>query len=554
MERRAVSFLMVATLAGAAVLTAANLWFGELNQDEGWYLYAARLVAEGKWPFLDFASTQGPVMPCVYALAEPLVRIWGVAGGRGFTALLGWVGMLLAARLAARLAPPASGRAAVLLSLMLTGLNVYQSYFSTIVKTYALAGLILVAAFLVLNAAWERRSAGLAAGAGILFVLAAGARASAAAAFLGALAMLLAAFARETVRVRDAVENQGAVKRCWLPGAMLIGGCVAGMLVFGPFWLKAREALWFALIEYHAGRRAGSVLQTLAYKAGFLARVTQAYLAAVLVFGLAALYAALHRNTKGSRPAWLPPVNQAGLPLMVLWGAVAAVTGVHLLAPFPYDDYQAMIFPLAAVATVAWLLRVLGCIEAAFGRNGAGVRLWVLFAVFFVSVATVVASPMVQEWFVGPRDRIWWPLKKETPLRVLQRTAAALRDELGLRSGELLLTQDLYLAVEARACVPRGMELGPFSYFPEWSTEKAVQCHVLNRAMLTALLENCPARIAAFSGYGLAIRAPEIQPLSAREQAELWSIVRRNYELWAVVEPFGQAATRLEILRRRELK
>ena len=30
------------------VLGAAAVWLGGLNQDEGWYLYAANMVAEGK--------------------------------------------------------------------------------------------------------------------------------------------------------------------------------------------------------------------------------------------------------------------------------------------------------------------------------------------------------------------------------------------------------------------------------------------------------------------------------------------------------------------------
>ena len=33
------------------VLGAASVWMGGLNQDEGWYLYAANLVAEGKVPY-----------------------------------------------------------------------------------------------------------------------------------------------------------------------------------------------------------------------------------------------------------------------------------------------------------------------------------------------------------------------------------------------------------------------------------------------------------------------------------------------------------------------
>ena len=53
------SVFAFAALAGTAV------WFGGLNQDEGWCLYASRMVAEGMMPYRDFAYTQGPLMPVV---------------------------------------------------------------------------------------------------------------------------------------------------------------------------------------------------------------------------------------------------------------------------------------------------------------------------------------------------------------------------------------------------------------------------------------------------------------------------------------------------------
>ena len=96
---------VVAGLA-AVMLAGASLWLGELNQDEGWYLYAARLVSEGWLPYVDFAHTQPPVMPFVYALAQPLVACCGLAGGRLFTAVLGLGAALAAAGLARRAVPP----------------------------------------------------------------------------------------------------------------------------------------------------------------------------------------------------------------------------------------------------------------------------------------------------------------------------------------------------------------------------------------------------------------------------------------------------------------
>jgi hypothetical protein len=62
---------IVAVLAFACFGFAA-VWFGALNQDEGWYLYAAQSVCEGKMPYRDFFYTQGPVMPYVYSVFAPI--------------------------------------------------------------------------------------------------------------------------------------------------------------------------------------------------------------------------------------------------------------------------------------------------------------------------------------------------------------------------------------------------------------------------------------------------------------------------------------------------
>ena len=97
--------LSICAVALYVVLGAMNLYFGDLNQDEGWYLYAARQVHEGQLPYRDFAFTQGPMLPLVYSLAQPLVDRWGVAGGRLFSAVLGFLGALAAAWLAARSSP-----------------------------------------------------------------------------------------------------------------------------------------------------------------------------------------------------------------------------------------------------------------------------------------------------------------------------------------------------------------------------------------------------------------------------------------------------------------
>jgi hypothetical protein len=93
--------------------------------------------------------------------------------------------------------------------------------------------------------------------------------------------------------------------------------------------------------------------------------------------------------------------------------------------------------------------------------------------------------------------------------------------------------------------------LGPFSYFPGWERGKAAGRRVLNREMMLELLDKCDAPAAAFSGYGLAIKAPAIAPLTAEERAELMTVVNGNYERVGLIGRFGQAETDLEIFMRK---
>ncbi len=530
--------LWILAVGAAIALAAGNLWFGDLNQDEGWYLYAARLVHAGQRPYADFASTQGPVMPYVYAVVQPLMDRFGVAGGRGFTAIMGLLGAAGAAALARTLTR--SGRPlAAFIAFALVGVNLFQSYFTTVVKTYALAALLLVLSFLALARAGRRRGWLWAAGAGMLIGLAAATRSSAgfAAPAVG-LGLLAQAWGGAPAPGAGARGTAGR----WSPLLAFGAGLTLTLAaVFGPFLLSAPQGVWFALYEYHAGRQTGGGFTALAYKAGFASRVVQAYFLAV-AGGLLALAEQAARNAAdagGGKP-WLARLwSRLGTPAGGLWLSVLTISLVHAAAPFPYDDYQAVVYPLAAAGVAAALA------DGVAGRVRAPLAAALVLALALLAAGS---APTLQGWFVGKRDRIWWPLKTETPLTKLRRTGSMLRERAG--DGALLLTQDTYLAVESGLNLPRGLELGPFSYFPDWDQRKAERLRVLNRASFEALLAKCEAPLAAVSGYGLAIRCPEVQPLPEGERGALWALLRQRYAPLLTEKDFGQAETELLVLER----
>jgi hypothetical protein len=507
--------LWILAAVTAMGLCAANLWLGELNQDEGWYLYAAGRVAQGEMPFIDFAFTQGPVFPLFYALGHPLVEIWGVAGGRFFTAVLGLCTALVAAGCVRRMVRPPASSMAMLAVFSLIAINTYHSYFMTVVKTYALAGFWLALACWLLTFREGRRGLCAAAGAGVAFSLAAGTRISAAAILpLGVIWLL--------------------VNRSSRPGAWLAFGVAAGIacgVIFLPFLWVNFDAVRFGLWDYHTARTTGgSALTWWIYRGAFLSRVAQGYLV------LMALWIWVLAVGRTCAMGWMEPTTERwGLPVL-LWAGVLTLTAVHGLTPVPYDDYQAMLAPLLAVVlTLAACRRI---------ETETGLQRFVI-TVVLVSILVAGASPINQEWFSGGRDRIWWKIKARTPLQGLRIAASAILPRAG--ADKLLLTQDTYLAVETGLNVPRGMELGPFCYYPEWSDERARRCHVLNRNGMDRLLRTTPAQVAAFSGYGLAIRSPEILPLADEEQTRLQTVLRERFHpVWKLAD-FGQGSTELTI-------
>ena len=252
------------SILAIAVLGAAAVWMGGVNQDEGWYLYAANLVAEGKMPYRDFFYTQGPMLPYVYSVFAPIWGTYGVLGARIFTLALGLLGIVFAADLARRLAPDGRGETAALTVVLLLGSNLYHLYYLAIPKTYALAALFVLIGFWLLAKA-GRGGRLLAAGAGVALAFAAGTRIS-----LGALLAVTGVCL--------------LLSRRWRTLAFFSLGGFAGLaLVYLPFLCDAgaREGL-FAAQRYHAARGGFDIVWTV----GSFSRLVRWYLPAFVVLGL----------------------------------------------------------------------------------------------------------------------------------------------------------------------------------------------------------------------------------------------------------------------------
>jgi len=527
MDNRLTRIVSVVAILWYVALCLMNLQWGDLNQDEGWYLYTARETAQGRLPFRDFAFTQGPIMPLVYAVASPMVDRYGLAGGRAFTAALGFLALLLSCRLARGATVAGDRMTAGVLTLVLIGVNVYHSYFTTIVKTYALSAVFLVGGLCAVRSAWDERRLGAACLAGVLLSLATCVRIS--------IGIVLPVVALALLLRRTRLGYGPALAFSAAAGATLL-------VVLLPFALMAPESFWFGMAQYHSERTAGSLFSGLTFKAGFVSRYVQAYFVLVVLWAVLLL---LRRRTfeVGEPPSRFDPGFRG-----LLWLVGLAISLVHLAAPFPYDDYQVFVTPVFAAALSAALAERIPADTAAL-RWRLPLREGVVVTVLAASLAASLSSPVNQSWFIHGRDRIWWLMKDSSDLARLQEVGRLLREESPPDS--FVLTQDIYIAMESGLRVPPGLEMGPFSYYPDWPREKAEKLHVVNREMMEDLITEGSAEWAALSGYSLSIESPAVAPLPDEEREALWDLVRTRYEEVKQVPAFGQAHTTLHLLRRR---
>ena len=487
---------------GFVVLAFAAVWLGALNQDEGWYLYAARLVSEGKTPYRDFFYTQAPVMPVVYAAFTFVWNAFGLLGARILTIVFGALGLAFFCALAARLVAPGRRALAALAVFLLLGSNLYHLYYVAIPKTYALASLFVAVGFFLLSFArdggWK----------GALFAAASG------------VSLAFASGTRISLGVLLAVVGFGLLLsfRSWRWTFLWfgIGGALALCVVYGPFLLDAdaRSGLLAAQM-YHASRGGFDPVFTV----GSLSRLVRWYAPLFVVLGMGVAFMVRGRRFGASAVG-------EGLPLVAKLAAAGflAVFAVQMLAPFPYEDYQVPVMGLLAVFAA---LAFSG--DAALPDRGLKPLL-----VLGLAWACAFGSPLLEKWTTNGQDRFWTLKKKMFELEQLRDVALTI--EAADPGGDTLLTQDLYLAVETGRRVPEGLEMGPFS--------------MLSDARWRELLESAPCPVAALSGYTFAIDAPRCDEVPVDTQLEYWNILKKHYDLLVKEESFGQNATTLLVLKR----
>lgn len=323
-------FVDVLIVLSQAFVFIPIAWTRYVDDDEGNYVLAASLVAEGRVPYRDFLHFQMPLIPYAYGG-------WVALVGEDFrlARLLSVACAIATGALVYAVIARAHGRPAACFGLLLFTASSLTFGWLTTVKTQALATLFLVAAFAA--AAWRPRpTLPLLAVAGACCGLAIDARLTSAAVIP---AFLWIAF---SVRMRGIVAYASGLVAALCPALVLAA--------------MAPSQFWFDNFDYHQLRAEGGTVGDFGQKAQTVGSLfgigtTEGAIGSrgfgvqfLILFVLAAAAIALLR-TVGRR---------IGFPL-----TVAVLVGVANLLPTPtYTHYQVSVVPflvIASVESIAWL-------------------------------------------------------------------------------------------------------------------------------------------------------------------------------------------------------
>ena len=140
------TFWGIITIVGSVLFilnSSVFILLGRVNSDEGWYLYASKLVYMGRLPYKDFAFTQTPLLPYIYGI--PQIFFQSLYLGRVTSAFFSIVAFILSWVIAKNYGGKMAGGITALLGATFT----YGIYAQSTIKTFSLTTLFFILAFFV---------------------------------------------------------------------------------------------------------------------------------------------------------------------------------------------------------------------------------------------------------------------------------------------------------------------------------------------------------------------------------------------------------------------
>ncbi len=480
-----------------ALASLAYLFLGQVNGDEGWYLYTSRLILQGALPYQDIAYTQMPLVAYIYGVAQIVQPSMYL--GRITSIIVSFGTLLLAVATARRCAGARAGA----LTAFFFAAFAFGIYFNSIVKTYALVSFFFAATLFVLSLDLpETRKYPLA----ILFALASVMVRVTAVVFAAPLLLYVLIAARR-----------------WTTRALVVLECVAATALAGFFLLPDWQAARWGLFDSHLRHWAGAGIST---QINFilsqrLTDIVQNF-GLVLTLFIAAIYFAARargfaRVLRDDLPIWIVVL---GLGLFAAAHLPNGLWSVEYLVPA-----MTAFLPIAAIV----LARVYDAPEAQTRVLLQGILLGVLVLLPF--------SESIQHVDITGR---------RLPLAEVDEVAAYIARH-SQPTDKVIALEALSAVVNARRSTLSGLTLAQFSA-QLMDAPTAQRLRVVNAAMLADAVRQKQARVIVLTerDFGL-LDSQDLASTNALRRA-----LNQQYDLTMTMQLFGQYARPVYIYLLRE--
>ncbi len=447
----------LATWVGIALYTLLSLAYiilGEANSDEGWYLYASKLVFQSALPFIDFAYTQMPLHPYIYGVVQ-IVRPSLILGRLTSLALsLGTLAMCIA--IAKRYGGNwAGGVTALFLAAFTFGI-----YFNAIVKTYAPLSFFFTATLFVLSSdSDETRKYPLA----LVYAFASVLVRVTAFFFVAPMLLYLFIVARRgATRVLIAVESAAAA-------------LIAAFFLL-PDWQSARWGLFDSHLRHWAGAGVSTEIQRIL--ADRLPYMVESYAPPLLLF-VASVYFLL-RSTQPR--VWI----SRHIPLLVFTASLGLFAASHLANGLWEVEYlvpaMTAFFPIVAVL-----------LSEVYRELPSQSRLFVQGTLVAAFLILPLAESIQHTDITGRR----------LPIAEIDQVAALIAQN-SKPTERVVALEALGAAVDANRSTLPGLSLAQFSV-QLMDVETAQRYHVMNVAMLADAIDRLtpPVVVVTDQDWGL---------------------------------------------------
>lgn len=473
-------------------------WFRQVNLDEGWYLWASKLVYEGQLLYRDFAYTQTPLLPYVYGLVLQGVGA-GLYQGRLLTVALAATAFALTAATAYRLA----GKVAALGTLALIAASSFALAQYSYTATYALTAALVAGALYVAVTPLPESRRNITAT--CLLILAIGVRLSVGATLPFLLAYLL---------LTSSQRGRALV-------VLTATTVVALAVVVGLYWSLTGELMLYDVLGFHTDRLLKTEWQSL--RIWHMSWRTLADFLVLIGLTVATAVSGVTNLMQAWRSRTFDALWRLGLFQLTIFAATAALFVVHALPRTTDSYYNSLQVPLMSLAGALLMARWLA--GAAPARRP---YLWFMLGLLVVAHGG-------RQWRALERDQaVVYPLRNQ--VAVVQSTAQLLRRFVA--PGATLLSFNPHLALEAGLEVQPGYEMAIFAYRPTWSDEQTARYHVVNNQKLLADLRAGAAAVAMTSF--------DLEQIYGERDA-VTAVLRDQYRWVASVPAFGPYGDELNL-------